>query len=182
MLVNSQMKKYLDELEQARERAEKQNQNQKRVKARKAKKAKTSRRNVELSSIEPFIFPTFIEWDGCVLLKQKNAPDLPSHFKPGYVYEDRTALEASENHIHINDIFEDIIEPIQLLGIGVNMIEIWAAVLYRQFKGERNFYLVLSYDGEEAVLRFYSVRQDEPPWITVDSLDSYLDGVMVIEV
>ncbi len=162
MLINSKMQKYLDELEQAN--------------------IKESRYDIHLNSIDPFIFPTFIEWDGCILLKQKNGPDLPSHFIPSEFTIDRTAFEALHNHIHLDDIFENMIEPIQLFGIGVKMIEIWAAVLYRQFNGKRNFYVILSYDGEYSVLRFYSVRQDEPPWIIVDLLDSYLDAVMVIEV
>jgi len=160
MKTNSKMKQYLDSV-------------------------KTNEMNsitIDLTKIENIIFPEFIAWDDCVLLSQEGDSELPSHFSPNQFVPDRTAFEADYNHIHLNDVFDEVDQPEGLLNIGTKILEIWAAVLYRQYKGHRRFMLILSYDGEEVVLRFYTVRENELPWLNISTLESYLDGLMILEV
>jgi hypothetical protein len=160
--INTNMKKYLDELVST--------------------ELKSNHCSIDLNGIENIIFPTFFEWDGCILLRQERNDALPSQFLPNQFIPDRTAFEAEYNHIHLNDIFDEVFQPTQILQLGIKILEVWAAVLYRQFDTKRNFILILSYDGEEIVLRFYTVRENEAQWLDTSSLESYLDGLMVIEI
>lgn len=137
---------------------------------------------IDLTRVESIIFPKFTEWDGCVLLIQDRNDELPTHFSPNQFVPDRTAFEADYNHIHLNDIFDEGVHPDAILNIGIKTLEVWAAVLYKQFNGRKNFILILSYDGEEVVLRFYTFRQNEVPWLDTSKLESYLDGLMLIEI
>lgn len=136
--------------------------------------------NIEFSSLEDIIFPVFIEWDECILLNQKGNADLPTHFSPNPFIADRTAFEAFYNHIHLNDLFEDVMQPNQVFKMAIKILEVWASVLYRQFTTQKRFVLILSYDGEEVTLRFYSIREIESSWLNISSLESYSDGLMVI--
>lgn len=138
--------------------------------------------NIEFSSLEDIIFPVFIEWDECILLKQKGNADLPTHFSPDPFITDRTAFEAFYNHIHLNDFLEDIIRPNQVFKMATKILEVWASVLYRQFNTQKRFVLILSYDGEEVTLRFYSIRETESSWLNISLLESYSDGLMLMEI
>ncbi|MCS1350893.1 hypothetical protein NXZ84_04830 [Mechercharimyces sp. CAU 1602] len=44
------------------------------------------------------------------------------------------------------------------------------------------FVLILSFDGEETILRFHKLRNDEPHWVNVESIEDYSEGVLVIVV
>lgn len=85
--------------------------------------------NIEFSSLEDIIFPVFIEWDECILLKQKGNADLPTHFSPNPFITDRTAFEAFYNHIHLNDLLEDVMRPNQVFKMATKILEVWASVL-----------------------------------------------------
>lgn len=128
------------------------------------------------------IFPNFYEWNGYILLSQNKDSELQTHFSPNQIVPDKTALEADYNRIHLNDIFDEGVRPDVILNVGIKILEVWVAVLYMQFNGRKNFILILSYDGEEVVLRFYTVRQDEVPWLDTSKLESYSDGLMLIEI
>lgn len=160
MIINSKMQKYLEELKKI--------------------EIQYCNCSIDFESIESIIFPTFMEWDDCILLRQKGNSELPPHFSPNQFIVDRTAFEANYNHIHLNEMFDG--EPIQIFRAAIKILDVWAAVLYRQFSAHRNFTLILSYDGEEIVLRFYSTRENESPWLDISSIDSYLDGLMIIEI
>lgn len=138
--------------------------------------------NIEFSSLEDIIFPVFIEWDECILLNQKGNADLPTHFSPDPFITDRTAFEAFYNHVHLNDLLEDVMQPNQVFKMAIKILEVWASVLYRQFNTQKRFVLILSYDGEEVTLRFYSIRETDSSWLNISSLESYSDGLMVIEI
>lgn len=137
---------------------------------------------IDFTSLESIIFPSFFEWNDCVLLSQRKDSELPTYFSPNQFVPDRTAFEADYNHIHLNDIFDEGAHPDLILNIGIKIFEVWAAVLYKQFNGRRKFMLILSYDGEEVILRFYTVREDEVPWLDTSKLESYLDGLMLIQI
>ncbi|MDO3413319.1 hypothetical protein QWJ34_26440 [Saccharibacillus sp. CPCC 101409] len=124
--------------------------------------------------------PVFVEWDGCVLLQSEHTAGLPSNFQPGPLWSDRTALEAFRNHIHINDLFTGTCSPLQAFRTGLHLFEAWHSALNRTFAGgEQPILLVLSFDGEEAVLRFYVKRSNEPVWLNEASLEDYAEGLMV---
>ncbi|MBD7970442.1 hypothetical protein [Paenibacillus gallinarum] len=159
MKTNSKMKQYLDSM----------------------KTGSMNNISNELSKIENIILPRFFEWDGCVLLNQEKNSELATYFSPNQFVPDRTAFEADYNHIHLNDYFDEGINPDAILNIGIRILEVWAAVLYRQYNGHRKFMLILSYDSEEIVLRFYTVRGNEVPWLNTTELESYLDGLLIIE-
>lgn len=161
MRTNSKMKQYLDSL---------------------MKNNRINNFTIDLIKIESIIFPNFFEWDGCVLLSRGRNNELPNHFLPNQFIPDRTAFEADYNHIHLNDIFDEGVHSDAILNIGIKILEVWAAVLYRQYNGHRKFMLLLSYDGEEVVLRFYAVREKEVSWLDTSKLESYLDGLMLIEI
>lgn len=162
MLINSKMRIHLDEFENTEVEAD--------------------ICNIEFSSLEDIIFPVFIEWDECILLKQKGNADLPTHFLPNPFITDRTAFEAFYNHIHLNDLLEDVMQPNQVFKMATKILEVWASVLYRQFNTQKRFVLILSYDGEEVTLRFYSIRETESSWLNFSALESYSDGLMIIEI
>ncbi|MFD2330781.1 hypothetical protein ACFSR7_16130 [Cohnella sp. GCM10020058] len=128
------------------------------------------------------IFPEFFEWVGCILLKQDRIENLPSRFSQNQFISDRTALEAEYNHIHMNDLLPENLNPFQVLAFSKKLIEVWAAILHRKFSPTKRFILVLSFDEEEVVIRFYTFRESESQWVNISSLESYMDGLMVIEV
>lgn len=115
-------------------------------------------------------------------LKQKGNADLPTHFSPNPFITDRTAFEAFYNHIHLNDLLEDVIQSNRIFKIATKILEVWASVLYRQFNAKKKFVLILSYEGEEVTLRFYSIRETESSWLNISLLESYSDGLMVVEI
>lgn len=138
--------------------------------------------NLDLSNVENIIFPEFLEWDGCVLLKHDRSGELPTRFTSNQFKPDKTAFEADYNHVHLNDFFDEEVHSDGILNIGIKILQVWAAVLYQQFKGLRQFDLILSLDGEEVVLRFYTVRENEVPWLDKAKLESYFDGLLLIEI
>lgn len=138
--------------------------------------------NIDLNGVKEVVFPEFIEWDGCVLLKQEKNDPLPHQFSPNQFIPDRTAFEADYNHIHLNDIFDKILQSNQIFNLSTKIIEVWAALLSRKFKDRNRFILILSFDGDEVVLRFYTVRDNETPWLDTSTLESYLDGLLIIEI
>lgn len=138
--------------------------------------------SMEISVLEKIIFPKFFEWSECILLDQGMKDDLPLGFSSNAMLEDRTAFEANYNHIHMNDLFDDPnIPPIEVFRLSVEIASIWEAVLKMSFSSKYNIIIVLSFDGEDVVLRCYTKRSNEPPWINVNALNNYLDGVMVID-
>ncbi|WP_072335247.1 MULTISPECIES: hypothetical protein [unclassified Paenibacillus] len=127
----------------------------------------------ELSSLE------FMEWDGCILVKQNTSSILPEKFIPNQFFQDRTGFEASYNHIHLNDYYEEIAEnnPIELLQIAIMTLGQWE----KYFKGNfphKKFSTIISFDGEDCIIRFITERLYEPSWIS-DNIDSYNEALLI---
>ncbi|MNC39121.1 hypothetical protein D3C75_877610 [compost metagenome] len=79
----------------------------------------------------------------------------------------------------MNTLFTQEVTPVSLLQSALSLINEWERKLKAEYP-ERNFHLILSYDGEEVVVRFYSLREYELPWIDIDNLEDYkLEGVLV---
>ncbi|WP_342561916.1 hypothetical protein NST84_20020 [Paenibacillus sp. FSL R7-0345] len=108
---------------------------------------------------------SFTLWEDCVLLENSLQNEkLPVSFSATR-YDDRTSLEADINHLHMNTLFTQEVTPVSLL---------------QSEYPERSFHLILSYDGEEVVIRFYNLREHELPWIDIDDLENFkLEGVLV---
>lgn len=124
--------------------------------------------------------PQFVEWDNCVLLVQDCDMSLPERFIPNHFCPDRTGYEAGFNHVHLNDYIDEH-DPLLVLKFGLEIIRVWRSSLKKQFP-EKEFVLVLSFDGEECVLRFYMKRHDSIPWIDIHSLEEYQEGIMVVNI
>lgn len=161
MKTNSKMQKFLNEV---------------------VYKEKQSEIKIDFNTAKNIIFPEFFEWEDCVLLRQDRNHILPSQFSPNQFIPDRTAFETEYNRIHLNDFFSDNLSPFQVFIIATKIIEVWAATLYKQFNPNKRFILILSFDEEEAVIRFYTIRENESAWLDISSIESYLEGLLIIEV
>lgn len=136
----------------------------------------------DLSTIDFIVFPRFVEWDNCVLLKQKESIDLPQKFVPNAFCPDRTALEAMYNHIHFNDLLNTSLGHDSILDIGIKVMETWTSALYTNYGSNKKITIVLSTDGEEVTLRFYTMRDNEPSWLRLSQLENYIEGLMIAEI
>ncbi|MEO2204757.1 hypothetical protein ABGV42_13515 [Paenibacillus pabuli] len=114
--------------------------------------------------------PDFCEWDNCILIDASSLKNIGSIEET--IYQDRTDLEASINHYHIEN-----------LKIGLKLISNWEEHLKLQYP-EREFILILSstIEGENVVIRFYQLRNDDPEWIKLNDLEGYKEeAILVIE-
>lgn len=128
------------------------------------------------------IFPEFIEWDGCVLLRQEEVIQLPERFKPNPYCPDKTSYEADFNHVHIGDYIEEINrQPYERLRLGLKILNVWQLQLKKQFPS-KEFILILSFDGEDCTLRFHTFREDVLPWINVKALNDFKEGIIFLKV
>lgn len=128
------------------------------------------------------IFPEFVEWDGCVLLRQEEQLSLPEKFNPNQFCPDRTGYEADINHVHLDDYIDEIRSyPYEGLRIGLKIMNIWQLQLKSQFPSKK-FILILTFDGEDCTLRFHTFREDALPWIDVKSLNDFNEGVAFLEI
>lgn len=115
--------------------------------------------------------PDFYEWNNCILIEASSIKNTDSIEET--IYEDRTDLEASINHYHIEN-----------LKTGLKLISNWEEHLKLQYP-EREFILILSstIEGEDVVIRFYQLRNDEPEWIKLNDLEGYKEeAILVIEI
>lgn len=139
--------------------------------------------SIELPGYEYVIFPQFIEWNECILLKNDETAALPVSFQPTTFIPDRTGFEADHNHIHLNDLIEVAeAHPNEILRIALKIMRLWEASLYKEFHKAKKLLLILTFDGEDAVLRFHAIRATEPSWLNIERLDSFLEGVLLVEI
>lgn len=128
------------------------------------------------------IFPDFVKWDGCVLLRQEEKLRLPKKFEPNQFCPDRTCYEANVNHVHLDDYIDEVKNcPYEGLRIGLKILDIWKLKLKSQFPIKK-FILILTFDGNDCVLRFHTYRDDTLPWIDASSLNDYKEGVLLLEI
>ncbi|MEY8745142.1 hypothetical protein AB9M62_38365 [Bacillales bacterium AN1005] len=115
--------------------------------------------------------PDFYEWNDCILLETSGLRN--THTIEETIYQDRTDLEASINHYHIEN-----------LKTGLKLIANWEEHLKLKYP-EREFVLILSstLTGEDVVIRFYQLRNDGPEWIKLKDLEGYREeAILVIEI
>ncbi|MGC5776302.1 hypothetical protein [Paenibacillus pabuli] len=115
--------------------------------------------------------PDFREWDNCIVIDTSSLRETDSIEET--IYQDRTDLEASINHHHLDD-----------LRTGIKLISNWEENLKLSYP-ERNFILILSstIEGEDVVIRFFQFRDNEPEWIKLNNLEGSKDeAILVIEI
>ncbi len=115
--------------------------------------------------------PDFYEWNDCILLQTSDLRNI--HTIEETIYQDRTDLEASINHYHIEH-----------LKTGLKLIANWEEHLKLKYP-EQEFVLILSstITGEDVAIRFYQLRNDEPEWIKLKDLEGYREeAILVIEI
>ncbi|WP_127545939.1 MULTISPECIES: hypothetical protein [Paenibacillus] len=115
--------------------------------------------------------PTFHEWDNCIVVDASSLRETYSIEET--IYQDRTDLEASINHYHIED-----------LRTGLKLISNWKENIKLNYS-EKDFILILSstIEGEDVVIRFYQFRHDEPEWIKLNDLEGYKEeAILIIEI
>ncbi|MBU5353846.1 hypothetical protein KQI74_16285 [Paenibacillus barcinonensis] len=117
------------------------------------------------------INPNFYEWNNCILLEASSLRN--THSIEETIYQDRTDLETSINHYHIEN-----------LKTGLKLIANWEEHLKLKYP-KREFILILSstITGEDVVIRFYQLRNDEPEWIKLKEIEGYREeAILVVEV
>ncbi|MEK4052154.1 hypothetical protein MHB84_00765 [Paenibacillus sp. FSL F4-0087] len=130
----------------------------------------------ELSQSNKFINsdllnPNFIEWDNCIFIDTSSLSNTDSIGE--IIYQDRTDLEVSINHYHVDDLWT-----------GFKLVSNWEENLKSNYP-KREFILILSstIEGEDVVIRFYQSRDNEPEWINLNDLEGYKEeAILVIEV
>lgn len=141
------------------------------------KKGHQTKKHAELTHLMSFIWPVFYEIDGCVLVDFNN--ERVEHIANT---NDLTALEASENHIHIDSINTEFQNrPKDGLRFGYKLFEIWEAKLRSEFP-QKKFSLILAYDGKYTTLRFHSKHENEADWIDLEDIEAFKEAIIVSEI
>lgn len=123
----------------------------------------------------------FIEIDGCVLLRESNKyPKLNMDFIYSQ-FGDRSGFEAADSHVHMIDISEDFVEdPYKGLNYAMKIMDLWSYKLKLEFPSYR-FVIYLTFHGNDTIIRFHKLREEEPTWIDLERIDEYTDeGIMIL--
>jgi hypothetical protein len=97
-----------------------------------------------------FFWPTFIDQNGCVLLKEKYDPELFRQWE-AKLRGDRPAIEAAINHVHLWDVFYGEAESVDdeaLVYLADVLSKTWRSALREQFPS-RSFVIDVSGDPDE---------------------------------
>lgn len=135
------------------------------------------------SELTHILWPDFIEVDGCILINNERADQSEKRLNMDHIlknFGDRTGFEAFESHVHMMDVskeFED--NPLMGLKFALKLVEVWSAKLKFDFP-RYSFYLILSFDGQDSILRFHKIRENEN-WLDIDNLDSYDNTAILIK-
>ena len=127
---------------------------------------------------EKVINPDFFDLDDCIILNLNGREDLPSEYNAHGFHQDRTGFEADTNHVHLVDIVKSDCCTYDWLRLGMYILDKWKSALKLKYP-QYSFVLVLSFDEDDCVVRFHKKRENEVPWIDIDSIDNFHEGVMV---
>lgn len=137
----------------------------------------------ELTELINVVWPTFIEVDGCVLIQR----DMESNRKLDMdfilrQFGDRSGFEAAASHVHMIDISSYFAEnPLEGLRFAMKIASMWAAKLKLDFP-EYKFLIILSFHGDDSIVRFHRLRDDEAPWVNIEKLEEYKEDGILIEI
>jgi hypothetical protein len=135
------------------------------------------------SELTHILWPDFIEVNGCILINDEKPGEGEKLLNMDHIlknFGDRTGFEAFESHVHMMDVskeFED--NPLMGLMFALKLVEVWSAKLKSDFPGY-SFYLILSFDGQDSILRFHKIRENEN-WVDIDNLNSYDNTAILIK-
>jgi hypothetical protein len=123
-----------------------------------------------------------IEVNGCILIDEGSiSRDTLDIKRIIDIYFDRTGFEAYHNHIHIgNYLDKELKNSGEELLLAFKAINILGKLLVNRFP-QYKFHIVLSFDGNQAILRFYRLREDENCWINITNLDGYQDEAVLVK-
>ena len=113
--------------------------------------------NIRLTIAYSFLFwPEFIEYDGCVILKNHFSIENFENWKTAEYVENYAQIESVLNHIHLLDLFgtdekRDEINYEQILFLGKKLCEIYSAKLKVDFP-EKEF--IFNFNGDEKLEAF----------------------------
>jgi len=127
--------------------------------------------------------PVFIKVDDFILMRKKNEKVKELDLKSIYsTFFDKTGYEASDSHIHMIDYIDEFrFGHFEGLRFFLQLTQQWGKKLRESFI-DNKFHVVLSYDKKDCNLRFYKLRDDESPWIDIESLNSYEEEAILVEI
>lgn len=135
-----------------------------------------------LSELSYVIWPEFIEVSECILMKQNT--ENPKELNMDHIYRmfgDRTGFEASDSHVHMMDLAKEFeLQPLEGVKFALKLLEIWECKLKRDFPQYR-FVLILSFDGQDSILRFHRNREEEGSWLNNNDLDGYENTAILVK-
>lgn len=97
-------------------------------------------------------------------------------------FGDRTGFEAAESHVHMRDVskfFEE--NPIEGLRCAKKVVSMWVAKLKIDFPNY-NFLIILTFHGDDSIVRFHKLRDNEAPWVNIEELEDYKDEGIIVEI
>jgi hypothetical protein len=135
-----------------------------------------------LSDLSNIMYPDFIEVNECILMRQNNRNikklDMDHIYR---VFGDKTGFEATDSHVHMMDLTKEFEKnPMVGLQFALKLLDTWECKLKREFP-EYKFVMILSFDGEDSILRFHRDRKEEESWLDISSLDSYENTAILIK-
>ncbi|MGG4197282.1 hypothetical protein [Paenibacillus sp. UNC217MF] len=137
----------------------------------------------EHTELIELIWPTFIEVDGCVIIQKDSESERKLNLD--FIlsqFGDRTGFEAAESHVHMRDVskfFEE--NPIEGLRFAKKVVSMWAAKLKLDFPNYR-FLIILTFHGDDSIVRFHKLRNNEPLWVNIEKLENYKNEGILVEI
>lgn len=140
-----------------------------------------NKNNPFFSEITRIIWPEFIEVNECILIKNHEEAvqlDMNQILKK---FGDKTGFEAFASHVHMTDVSKEFDDnPVAGLRFALKLLEIWEYRL-RLYFPTYQFYLILTFDGEDTILKFHKIRENET-CLDIENLDEYATAVLVKKV
>jgi hypothetical protein len=97
------------------------------------------------------------------------------------VYGDLKGIEASENHIHIENIIPEFrSRPKDAFRFALLLLDTWESKLKNNYP-DKSFNIILSFDGKYPVIRFNTYRSQEGHWINPSELEGFKEAILVKE-
>lgn len=143
---------------------------------------KSDSKNLDVFLTISLFNPEFVEWDGCVFVNLLGKLKISEEkFMKNEMMNDRTELETFKNEILLIDVFPELEDDLDFtLEIGVKLIEVWGRTLKCLFP-EKNFCLFLSHSDFGSTVNFYTLRENDVPWIDMSDLEKYADEALLVE-
>lgn len=146
-----------------------------------SKKVGLEKKNqITVNHLQNLLFPNFVLVHDCIIISKKPLQQLEKHFDSSLkLYSEKTAYEASNTEIRINDFFDNQISAADAISIAFLVIDCWVPRLKSLGKGCKICF-IFSCDEEFVTLRFHRIRSTEKMWLA-DNLEDYEEPVGYVE-